>query len=358
MSKKALFISLRSRSSLMTIDAMKRFFKVVDDFDLRKVKVIIKENIEVRHNGEPLEGYDCVFIKGSFRYLPLLYAMAVAFEDKSYLPIRSKAFYLAHDKILMHLFFAQNKIPMPKTYLATPVTAKRILEDEVHYPVIIKLPHGTQGRGVIFAESYAAASSMLDAIIALRQPFLIQEYVETGGKDLRVFVIGNRVAAAMQRIAKKGEARANIHAGAKGKKVSVGEETSEIAVKVANLIDADVCAVDILESGKGPLVIEANISPGLRGITAVTKKDIAKEIAHFVYRKTEKFIEMKKKIESEKLLREELPKAEFGKQIVTNLDFRGKRILLPEIATKASKFKEGEEVAIKIEEGRICVERF
>ncbi|RLE43922.1 hypothetical protein DRJ19_01665, partial [Candidatus Woesearchaeota archaeon] len=77
MSKKALFISLRSRSSLMTIDAMKRFFKVVDDFDLRKVKVIIKENIEVRHNGEPLEGYDCVFIKGSFRYLPLLYAMAV-----------------------------------------------------------------------------------------------------------------------------------------------------------------------------------------------------------------------------------------------------------------------------------------
>jgi len=358
MVRKALFISLRSRSSLMTIDAMKKFFKVVDDFDLRNVEVIIKDKIEVRHNGEILDGYDCAFIKGSFRYLPLLHAIAVGVEGKSYLPVRSKAFYLAHDKILTHLFLAQNRIPMPRTYLATPVTAKRILEEEVHYPVIIKLPHGTQGKGVVFAESYAAASSMLDTIIALRQPFLIQEYVETGGKDLRAFVVGGKVVAAMQRVAKKGEARANIHAGAKGKKVAVSEKAREVAIKVAELIGADVCAVDILESGKGPLVIEVNISPGLRGITAATKIDVAKEIAQFVFKKTNEFVEEKKKVDSEKFLREEIPKAELGKQIVTNLDFRGKRILLPEIATKGSKFKEGEEVIIKIEEGKVCLERF
>ena len=84
------------------------------------------------------------------------------------------------------------------------------------YPIVLKFPHGTQGKGVMFAESFAAASSMLDALIALKQPFLIQEYIETGGVDVRAFVVGDKVVASMKRKAVRGEMRANIHAGGTG----------------------------------------------------------------------------------------------------------------------------------------------
>jgi ribosomal protein S6--L-glutamate ligase len=257
----AALISLGSKSSKWTAKAMKNYFRTVDELDIRDIEVTLgPKKAVVLYQGKPIEKYDCIFAKGSFRYAPLLSAITSILSRESYMPIGSEAFSIVHDKLLTQIVLQQNGIPMPATYLAaTADAAKKILE-KMNYPIIMKFPQGTQGKGVMFADSFASANSMMDALTALRQPFLIQEYVETEGADLRVIVVGDRVVAAMERKAEVGEKRANIHAGGKGKAIKVDPVTSKIAVKAAKVLGADVCAIDILEGHKGPLVIEANIS--------------------------------------------------------------------------------------------------
>ena len=140
------------------------------------------------------------------------------------------------------------------------------------------------------------------------------------------------------------------------------EQTKKIAVNTAKSIGAEICAVDILETVKGPQVIEANLSPGLQGITSVTKIDVADKIAHFLYVKTEEFMEKGKSSETTKLFAD-IGAAGYGKvdaeqQIITNLDFRSERILLPKIISSITKFGESEDVIIKAKKGKISVEKY
>ena len=249
---------------------------------------------------------------------------------------------------------------MPATYLASsPLSAKKIL-GRVNYPIIMKFPQGTQGKGVMYADSFASASSMLDALSALRQPFLIQEYIETGGIDTRAIVVGDKVVASMRRTAVSGEQRANIHAGGKGEAYEMETYAKKIAVDAAKVIGADVCGIDILQGPKGPLVIEANLSPGLQGITAATNLDVAGIIAKFLYQKTKDITESGKTLTTSKILEEasKKPCESMIDQIVTTLDFRGERILLPKIATSIAKFDESEEVVIKAQKGKITLEKY
>lgn len=355
---KAAIISLGSVSSQMTLKAMQKYFEEVDDLNLKDIEVnLSSEGVEVLYKGKPLEKeYACIYAKGSFRYAPLLRALTTALHEKTYMPVQPKAFTLGHDKLLTHLKLQQGKIPMPKTYLSsTPAAAKELLE-KINYPVIMKFPQGTQGKGVMFADSYPAANSMLDALTALKQPFLIQEYVETSGADIRTIVVGDKVAAAMRRKAESGEKRANIHAGGTGEPVELDNYTKKIAVKAAQVIEAEICAVDILESAKGPLVIELNLSPGLQGITEATKMDVADKIAKFLHNKAQSFTEERKK-ESKGEVFKELGIEETGKEIISNLDFRGNRILLPEVVTGISKLDEKHEVSIKAKDGKISIEK-
>ena len=108
---------------------------------------------------------------------------------------------------------------MPDTYVVSSIEAAKKILKQVKYPIILKFPHGTQGKGVMIADSFAAASSMLDTIESLKQPFLVQEYVETEGSDIRAFVVGDKVVAAYKRKAAIGEKRSNIHAGGKGEPI-------------------------------------------------------------------------------------------------------------------------------------------
>jgi ribosomal protein S6--L-glutamate ligase len=232
--------------------------------------------------------------------------------------------------------------------------AKNVLK-RITYPVVMKLPSGTQGKGVMFADSYASASSMLDTLETLKQPFIIQEYIETGGVDVRAIVAGSKVIASMKRNAVMGEKRANIHAGAKGEAVELDEATKKIAVDTAAAIGAEVCAVDLLESRKGPVVIEINLSPGLQGITEATKVNVADKIASFLHKRSSELHEARKNIGSTKIMQEIVHDKN---ELITNVDFRGNRILLPELITKMTKFKEEEEVVIKFENGKLSVERF
>src|SRR3989338_7609429 len=246
---KAAILSLGSKSSLWVFEAMKKYFDEVENVNIKDVEVMLGgKDISVLNNGKPLKRYDCLYAKGSFRYTALLRSITTAFYDNSYMPIKPNAFTIGQDKLLTYLALQYHKIPMPDTYVVPSVAAAKKILEQVNYPIIIKFPHGTQGKGVMFAESFAAASYMLDAIDTLRQPFLIQQYIETEGSDIRAIVIGDKVAASMRRKAVVGEKRDNIHAGGKGEPIILDEHTKKIAVNAAKSIGAEICAVDILET--------------------------------------------------------------------------------------------------------------
>ena len=143
-------------------------------------------------------------------------------------------------------------------------------------PLVVKLLDGTQGIGVVLAETNKAAESVIDAFWGLQSYILIQEYIkEAGGSDIRCFVIGGKVVAAMLRQAKEGEFRANLHRGGQAISVKLTPQERQIAARAAKIIGLDVAGVDILRSNRGPLVIEVNSSPGLEGIETASSKDIA-----------------------------------------------------------------------------------
>jgi len=357
---KAALISLKSQSSEMIAEAMGNYFKNINNIDIRKIEVNLSgRELEVLYEGKPFEQYDCMYARGSFRYAPMLRSLTRAMKDTSYMPINPETYTIGHDKLLTHLVLQQYKIPMPKTYLTSSASAAKKILEKVNYPIIMKFPSGTGGKGVMFAESFAAASSMMDALETLRQPFILQEYIETGGTDTRAIVVGGRVAASMKRKAIVGEKRSNIHAGGVGEAVELDAHTKKIAADVAHAIGAEICAVDMLDSPKGPLVIEANLSPGLQGITKATRIDVADKIARYIFEKAKNFTESGKKAHTDRIMNElNLENKSPSQNILTNLDFRGSRILLPKIITDITKFNDKEELVIKAKKGKVEIGKY
>ena len=357
---KAALISLGSKSSLWTIEEMKKYFELVDNINLKEVEVNLgKGQLEVLYKDKPLSKYDCIYAKGSFRYAPLLQSITSALFNTCYMPIKPEAFTIGHNKLLTHLALQHYKIPMPKTYVVSSLEAAKKILGKINYPITLKFPQGTQGKGVMFADSFASASSMLDALETLKQPFMIQEYVETEGVDIRAIVVGYKVVAAMKRKAVFGEKRANIHAGGKGEACTLDMHTKKMAVDTARSIGAEICGVDILEGVKGPQVIEANLSPGLQGITAATEINVAEKIAKFLYERAKEFTEKGKHAEASKIF-EDLGIStieKHGQQIITNLDIRSNKILLPKVVNDIAKFHEKEDIVIKVDKGKIFIER-
>jgi len=358
---KAAVISMGSISSKWIVKAMKKYFEKVDAVNIRNLEVFIQsKKYQILYGGDPLEEYDCIYCRGSYRYADLLRSVSHALKERVYMPIFPSAFTIGHDKLLTHLKLGDAKIPMPTTYLSSSADAAKKLLKSVSYPIIMKFPHGTHGKGVMFADSYESASSMLDALAVLNQPFLIQEYVETGGVDTRAIVVGNKVVASMRRKAIQGEKRANIHAGAKGEPADLDPQTKKIAIQAAQAVGMDIGAIDMLEGTKGPLVIEVNLSPGLQGITKATKIDVADHIAKFLHKRAKEFKKEGKATEAESVMKElgvEQAEAE-GKQIISTLDFRGNRILLPEVVTNITGLTEKDECVIKALKGKLNIEKF
>ncbi|MBT3406757.1 RimK family alpha-L-glutamate ligase [Candidatus Woesearchaeota archaeon] len=356
---RAALVSLGSVSSKWTLEEMEKYFSEVDSLNVKEFEVDLgSDGAEVLYKGKKIPDYDCIYLKGSFKYANLLSSICSVLQGKCYMPTSPSSFTNGHDKLLTHLKMQQAKIPMPATYISsTPQAGKEILE-RMNYPIIIKFPQGTHGKGVLIAESYTSASSMLDALIALKQPFIIQEFVDTGGKDIRAIVVGNKVVAAMQRVAKKGEHRANVHAGGVCEAIVVDYKTEKIAVETAKRLGIDICAVDILLGPKGPLVIEANLSPGLQGITDCTKINVASKIARFLYEQTLIFKQNKGDNKTNRILNDlGIGKSTPAQEIVSNLDFRGTRILLPEMASALSKLSTADEVTISAKKDEIKIKK-
>lgn len=148
---------------------------------------------------------------------------------------------------------------------------------------MVKLVEGTQGIGVVLAETRQAAESVIDAFRGLNAHILVQEFIkEAQGRDIRCLVIGNEVVASIEREAKEGDFRSNLHRGGKAHAVTITEKEREIAVKAASTLGLEIAGVDILRANRGPLVMEVNASPGLEGIEGTTGLDIASMMIHWV----------------------------------------------------------------------------
>ncbi|WP_244506188.1 30S ribosomal protein S6--L-glutamate ligase [Microbulbifer marinus] len=189
----------------------------------------------------------------------------------------SAAISQSRDKLFSLQLLQQNGLNIPTSGFAnSPVDTNELIEMVGGAPLIVKLLEGTQGRGVVLAETRKAGESVINAFKSLKANLLVQEFIrEAQGKDLRLFVIDGKVVASIQREAAPGEFRANIHQGGTASVVKVTAEEKRLAVKAAKVLGLKVAGVDIIRSKKGPLLLEVNSSPGLEGIESATRKDVA-----------------------------------------------------------------------------------
>lgn len=203
----------------------------------------------------------------------------------------STAITQSRDKLFSLQLLLQSGIDIPTTGFAnSPLDTDDLIKMVGGSPLIVKLLEGTQGKGVVLAETKKAAESVINAFKSLNANILVQEFIkEANGKDLRLFVIDGKVVAAIQREALPGEFRANIHLGGTASVIKPTAEEKKIAIRAAKAMDLKVAGVDIIRSSKGPLLLEVNSSPGLEGIEGATHKDIAGEMIRAI----EKNIKMK-----------------------------------------------------------------
>lgn len=239
---------------------------------------------EIHYMGKALPRFDAVIprIGASITF----YGTAVVrqFEMMGvYTLNESVAIQRARDKLRSLQLLARAGVNMPTTAFAhTPDDSRDALRLVGGAPAVIKLLEGTQGVGVVLAESYSSAISAIDTLRSLDAYFLMQEFIkEAKGSDIRCFVIGSRVVAAMLRKGREGEFRSNLHRGGLGLSIDITKEERALAVKATRVLGLNVAGVDIIRSRRGPLVLEVNSSPGLRGIEQASKVDVASEIIRF-----------------------------------------------------------------------------
>lgn len=192
----------------------------------------------------------------------------------------AKAITQSRDKLYSLQLLLHHGVDIPTTGFAnSPLDTDDLIKMVGGTPLIVKLLEGTQGKGVVLAETKKAAESVINAFKSLNANILVQEFIkEANGKDLRLFVVDGKVVAAIQREAAAGEFRANIHMGGTASIIKPTAEEKKIAIKAAKAMDLKVAGVDIIRSSKGPLLLEVNSSPGLEGIEGATNKDIAGEM--------------------------------------------------------------------------------
>ncbi len=254
---------------------------------LRCVINIVPRKPEIWYRGRLLEGFDAVIprIGASVTF----YGTAVVrqFEMQGiYCLNESVAITRARDKLRALQLLARKGVGLPCSGFAhAPDDTVGLIQLVGGAPMVIKLIEGTQGQGVVLAETDKAAESVIDAFRELDAYFLVQEFIsESRGSDIRCFVIGNQVVAAMQRTAKSGEFRSNLHRGGSAQPVRISKAERETALRAAKIMGLNVAGVDLLRSKRGPMVMEVNSSPGLEGIEQATGTDIAARIISFVER--------------------------------------------------------------------------
>lgn len=245
--------------------------------------------VAIRYNGKEVRDIDAVIPR--IGTSSTFYGTAVLRQLEMmgvYTPNSSDAVLRARDKLRSLQILAAQGIDMPVTVFGdNPDDTADVLALLGEPPHVIKLNEGTQGTGVVLAEKRSASQSVIEAFRGLYANFLVQEFIaEAKGCDLRCFVVGKKVVAAMQREASPGEFRANLHRGGRALAAELSVDEKRIAVQAAGALGLGVAGVDLLRSNRGPLLLEVNASPGLEGIEAATGVDVAGAIIKLLEAKT------------------------------------------------------------------------
>jgi len=252
---------------------------------LKCVLLIEKKNPMVWYNGKRLDYFDAIIprIGASVTF----YGSAVVrqFEMmKVFSAIESQALVRARDKLRSMQILSRAGLGMPKTiFMDYSRDTEGVIEAVGGAPVIIKLLEGTQGLGVVLAENKKAARSVIEAFHGLHARIIVQEFIkEAKGSDIRAFVVNGEVVGAMKRQAKEGEFRSNLHRGGVAAVYKLNRHEKASAILAAKKLGLGVAGVDMIQSSRGPLILEVNSSPGLEGIEAATKVDIADKIMRYM----------------------------------------------------------------------------
>ncbi len=252
---------------------------------LRCYMNIASRRPQIYYNGEQLPTYDAVIprIGASVTFYGL--AVLRQFEMMGVYPLNeSVAIGRSRDKLRSMQLLARDGIGLPVTTFAhDPKQTEEVLKLAGGAPLVIKLLEGTQGIGVVLADTDRSAKSVIEAFRGVRVNILVQEFIkESGGTDIRALVVGGKVIAAMQRTGAEGDFRSNLHRGGSAKQIRISPEERSIAVRAAKSMGLNVCGVDMLRANHGPVIMEVNSSPGLEGVEKATGIDIAGKIIEFL----------------------------------------------------------------------------
>lgn len=245
---------------------------------------IEENNPQVRYEGKPLQDLDAIMT----RITPSLtdYGAAVVrqFEMMGlYTVNRSIAIVRAQDKLRTMQLLSKSGVGIPKTVFARSASAVDDLIEQIGVPMVIKVARGSQGNGIVLAETRKAAKSVIQAFYVERVSILLQEFIgEAAGTDVRAFVIGNTVVASYMRQSLDDDFRSNIHQGGRGVPTRLTAEEQRIALKAARAMGLQICGVDLIRSNRGPLVLETNSAPSLEGIERITGRNVAEKIIEYV----------------------------------------------------------------------------
>lgn len=273
-------------STRRLVEAAKAFGHKADVIDtVRCYMNITSSRPTIHYKGAELETYDAVIprIGASVTFYGAAVLRQLEMMDV-FCVNESVAITRARDKLRSLQLLSKKGIGLPVTGFAHSVDEiKDLIKMVGGPPLIIKFLEGTQGMGVVLVDSSKAARSVIEAFLGLKVNILVQEYIkEAAGADIRCFVVGGDVVAAMKRQAKSEEFRSNIHRGGLATAVEITDEERTMAIRAAHIIGLNVAGVDIVRSNRGPLIIEVNASPGLEGIEKATGKDVAGSIIRFI----------------------------------------------------------------------------
>ncbi|GAA3857395.1 30S ribosomal protein S6--L-glutamate ligase [Celeribacter arenosi] len=252
---------------------------------LRCYMNIASRRPEIYYNGEKLQGYDAVIprIGASVTFYGL--AVLRQFEMMGVYPLNeSVAIGRSRDKLRSMQLLARDGVGLPVTTFAhDPKQTDEVLELAGGAPVVIKLLEGTQGIGVVLADTNRSAKSVVEAFRGAGVNILLQEFIkEAGGTDIRAIVVGGKVIAAMKRTGAEGDFRSNLHRGGSAQLIKLSPEERSTAVRAAKSMGLNVCGVDMLRANHGPVVMEVNSSPGLEGVEKATGLDVAGKIIEYI----------------------------------------------------------------------------
>ena len=247
-----------------------------------------RSSANIIYDDQVLPHYEAIIPRIGASYTSQGAAVISHFEAlNSFSTVKARALLLARNKLSSLQKLSRCGLNIPKTaYVSPGQSLQKVIEKLGGLPVVIKLQEGTHGVGVVLAHTHQAAESTIEAFQRLKGKVILQEFIhEAKGSDIRVIVVAGNIIASMERQAKEGEFRSNLHRGATAKRVKITLEEEKLVKDAVKVMGLDVAGVDLLRSARGPLIMEINASPGLEGIETVTQTDVAGQIVLFIERR-------------------------------------------------------------------------